>query len=266
LRPGLAAIGNLTARRIGNAGRWAKAHRKDRSFHNPDAEGFRRELSRLSGALPAELSIGILRAYGLPFVRSAVVENAKEAVRRAQEVGFPMVVKIASPDILHRSDIGGVVLGVEDCAGLENAIARIAANVAARAPQARIEGFELQEQFEADAEAMIGFAAAPPFGSLVMVGTGGTMVELYADNAVGLAPIEPDEAKSMISSTRVGKLLSGYRDLIPETDAGELARLVARISMLADDLGDLITACDLNPVLVRKGSGEIRLVDVLMLL
>jgi len=266
LRPGLVAIGNLAKEKIGMAEGWMRRHRAGRLPHNPEAEALRRELSGLSGALPPALCIRILKTYGVPFVRSMVVGSAREAVERAHEIGFPMVVKIASPDILHRSDIGGVVLGVEDRAGLEDAIARIAENVASGAPQARIDGYELQEQFQGDLEAMIGFAAAPPFGSLIMVGTGGTMVELHADKAVRLAPIEPDEAKGLISSTRLGRLLSGYRNLMPETDTGELAQLVARISMLADDLGDLIAACDLNPVLVRKGSGEIRIVDALMLL
>ena len=112
---------------------------------------------------------------------------------------------------------------------------------------------------------MIGFAATPPFGSLVVVGTGGTMVELQADRAIGLAPMERDDAMGMIEATRLGKLLAGYRNLMPETDTSKLADLVVRTSRLAADLGDLVTACDLNPVLVRKGSGEVRLVDALML-
>src|SRR6185437_6459875 len=119
---------------------------------------------------------------------------------------FPMVVKIASPDIPHRSDVGGVMLGIASRAQLETAIAQIAANVAAAAPEVRIDGFELQEQFQADVEAMIGFAATPPFGSLVVVGTGGTLVELQVDSAVGLAPMEMDAAAGMIAATRLGKL------------------------------------------------------------
>jgi acetyltransferase len=266
LRPGLAAIGKLGVGKVGMAGAWAGRHRTDRQPHNAEAAALRRELAGLSGALPPELCVRILTAYGMPFVRSIVVGNAGEAIERAQEVGFPMVVKIASPDILHRSDVGGVVLDVKGRVDLENAVARIAANVAARAPRARIDGFELQEQFQADAEAMIGFAATPPFGSLVVVGSGGTLVELDADRAVALAPVRRDAARKMIASTRLGKRLAGYRDLMPTTDTEGLAQLVESIAMLAQDLGDLVTACDLNPVLIRKGSGEVRLVDALMLL
>ena len=206
----------------------------------------------------------ILKAYGLPFVRSVVVKNAGEAVERAHEVGFPMAVKIVSPDISHRSDVGGVILGIEGFSELKHSMSQIAENVAAAAPKAQVDGFELQEQFQGDTEAMIGFVAAPPFDSLVVVGTGGTMVELQADKAVRLAPIELDEAKDMIAMTRLGKMLAGYRNLMPKTDIGKLADVVVRTSLLAADLGDLVTACDLNPVLVRKQSGEVRLVDALM--
>ena len=265
LRAGLIAIGNLGIGQIGKAGRWARVHSRNRPFYNSAADELRQELFRVSGTVPPELCVRVLRAYGLPFVRSVVAKDAGEAMERAHEVGFPMAVKIASPDILHRSDVGGVMLGIGSRPELENATARIAANVAAAAPQARIDGFELQEQFQADAEAMIGFAATPPFGSLLVVGTGGTMVELQADRAVRLAPIEIDDAAGMIEATRLGKLLAGYRKLMPETDTNKLADLVVRTSRLAADLGDLVTVCDLNPVLVRKGSGAVCLVDALML-
>jgi len=265
LHAGLIGIGNLGIGQIGNAGRWARAHSRNRPFHNSAAHDLRQELSRVSGTVPPELCVRVLRAYGLPFVRTVVAKDAGEAMGRAHEVGFPMAVKIASPDILHRSDVGGVMLGINSRPELENALARIAANVAAAAPQARIDGFELQEQFQADAEAMIGFAATPPFGSLVVVGTGGTLVELQADRAVRLAPIEIDDAAGMIEATRLGKLLGGYRNLMPETDTSKLADLVVRTSTLASDLGDLVIVCDLNPVLVRKESGAVCLVDALML-
>ena len=265
LHAGLVGIRNLGIGEIGKAGRWGRVHSQSRPCYNSAAVDLRQELCRVSGALPPELCVRILEAYGLPFVRSVMVKGAREAMDRAHEVGFPMAVKIASPDILHRSDVGGVMLGIGSRPELENAIARIAANVAAAAPKARIDGFELQEQFPADAEAMIGFAATPPFGSLVVVGTGGTLVELQADRAVGFAPIEIDDATDMIEATRLGKLLAGYRNLMPETDTSQLAELVVRTSRLAADLGDLVTACDLNPVLVRKGSGAVRLVDGLML-
>jgi hypothetical protein len=174
------------------------------------------------------------------------------------------VVKVASGDIAHRSELGGVVTDVADAAALEAAIAAIKANVCERAPDAVIEGFELQTQFQGDLEAVAGFVAAPSFGAKVIVGTGGTLVELYADRALGLAPLDHDEAQDMISSAQLGVRLNGYRNLIPETDTGPLVKLLVNLSNLTRDFGDLIAECDLNPVMIRKGTGECMVVDVLM--
>jgi len=192
-------------------------------------------------------------------------DSAAIASARAGEVGFPMVVKVASRQINHRSDIGGVVLGVRDASALRDALATITRNVAQHAPQAVIDGFELQEQIAGDAEALIGFAQTPPLGTLMVVGTGGTMVELMNDRALQLAPFSPDQAADLIRATRMGKLLDGYRNLMPRTDITPLAALLSGLSDLASDLGDLVTACDLNPVLVKKTSGELRVVDALMI-
>ena len=113
LHPGLIAIGNLGIGQIGKAGRWARVRSQNRPFYNSAANELRQELCGVSGTLPPELCVRVLKAYGLPFVRSVVVKDAEEARGRAHEVGFPMAVKIASPDILHRSDVGGVMLGID---------------------------------------------------------------------------------------------------------------------------------------------------------
>ena len=176
-----------------------------------------------------------------------------------------MVVKLVSKDVAHRSDVGGVVVGVEDAQTLTDAIASIIADVTSRLPHAAIDGFELQEELQGCVEAMAGFTDSPPFGALMAVGTGGTMVELDADRALGLSPVSVEDAEQMIRDTRLGRLLAGHRNLIPKTNLHPLARLVADLSTLAADFGDTITACDLNPVLVQKGSGDVRVVDTLMI-
>jgi acyl-CoA synthetase (NDP forming) len=265
LREGLVAISHLGRGRPGAAAAWADAHRPDRPLRNPAAAQWRRELEGMSGSLAPEYAFRILRSYGVPVVKSLVAASAEEASARAGEVGFPMVVKVASRQINHRSDIGGVVLGVRDASALRDALATITRNVAQHAPQAVIDGFELQEQIAGDAEALIGFAQTPPLGTLMVVGTGGTMVELMNDRALQLAPFSPDQAADLIRATRMGKLLDGYRNLMPRTDIAPLAALLSGLSDLASDLGDLVTACDLNPVLVKKTSGELRVVDALMI-
>jgi acyl-CoA synthetase (NDP forming) len=261
LRPGLVALRNLgiigQRRLAGN--QQEPAHR----LHSA-AEEIRNDLAGLSGPLPVNLTRRILAAYDIPVVRSATVPDIETALLEAANIGYPLVVKIVSPDIPHRSDIGGVELGVTNADSIRAALDRISACVAATMPQARITGFELQEYLVDHVEAMVGFIAAPPFGALLTVGTGGTMVELQGDLCVDLCPLTSERATEMIAATRLGAALSGYRNLIPKTDISALARLAANLSELAADLSGHITECDLNPVLVRKGTGEVRVVDALL--
>lgn len=265
LREGLVAADLLRRGRVGKAGAWAQAHRTDQPLRNPAAKEWRRVLAQATGSLAPDLCFRLLRSYGVPVVKSAVAASADEALALAADIGFPMVVKVASRQISHRSDVGGVVLDVRDAAALQAALATITRNVRQHAPQAQIDGFEMQEQVSGDAEAVVGFAAAAPLGTLMIVGTGGTMVELVKDRAVELAPLSPAHATAMLRQTRLGQLLEGYRNLLPKTDLAPLAGVLAGLSDLAMDLGDLIAACDLNPVLVKKGSGEVRVVDALMI-
>lgn len=257
LRPGLVAMRNLSVR----AGEPANRPRQRRA----EAAAIEREIDGQSGPLPTQLCGRMLRVYEIPLVRSLLVTSAEEAPEHAENIGFPLVVKVASKDIVHRSDVGGVQRGVHDAAALREAIGRIRGNVQKAAPHAKINGYELQHELIDHLEALVGFIAAPPFGALTIVGTGGTMVELNADRAVRLAPVSPAEATEMIKSTRLGTLLGGYRNLIPPTDTGALAQLIANLSELACDLSGSIVECDLNPVLIRKRTGEATVVDSLFI-
>jgi acetate---CoA ligase (ADP-forming) len=261
LRSGLIALRNL-----GIAGRRSLTKNQPERARVPRAAAgeIRAELVGLTGPVPADLTRKIVSTYDIPIVRSAIVKDIETALVEAADIGYPLVVKIASPDIAHRSNIGGVELGIADAAALREALARIGACVAAASPQARISGFELQEYLVDHIEAMVGFVAAPPFGSLLTVGTGGTMVELQSDRCVDLCPLTSERAAEMIAATRLGAALSGYRNLIPNTDITPLARLTANLSELAADMSGHLAECDLNPVLVRKGTGEVRVVDALL--
>lgn len=261
LRPGLVAVRNLATRAAARAHAAPPASRTP----NPAAAELRQALAGLSGPLPAALAHRILAAYDIPLARSTIALTAEAALQAAPAIGFPLVLKIASPDIPHRSDAGGVEVGIAGPAALRDAIARMSVRIAAALPHARITGFELQEQLTDHIEAMAGFVAAPPFGALLTLGTGGTMVELQADRSVELCPLTPPVAAAMLAATRLGALLGGYRNLVPRTDTAPLARLAANLSCLAADLSGRIAECDLNPVLVRKGSGEVRVVDTLLI-
>lgn len=257
LREGLVGIRTCYAAR--------PAPHKPHSAPDPEAAALRREIETQDGQLSAALCVRLLDAYGIPTVSSLIVRDAAEALEKAPDLGYPLVVKVASGDIGHRSELGGVVTGVQDADALTAAIGAIETNVGEAAPEAKIDGFELQTQFDGALEAVAGFVAAPPFGAKIIVGTGGTLVELTADRALGLAPLGPEEARDMIAATKLGVRMSGYRNLIPDTDPRLLAALLVNLSRLAQDFGDLITECDLNPVMIRAGTGEVWAVDVLML-
>lgn len=259
LRPGLAAVRNMLD--------WAARKPDPRRLgdRKPTLErlALRREAAGIRGPLPAALVGRLLASYGIPVVKSVTARSAMEAVELSGRVGYPMVVKVVSADVPHRSDVGAVQLGIKDEAGLRAALALIERNVREKMPAATIDGYEMQEELIDCLQAMVGYQAAPPYGALTIVGTGGVLVELEADKALSLSPVTDAEAGAMLGTTRLGKVLGGYRNLIPRTDTAPLAGLVSSLSELAADFADLVPECDLNPVLIRKGSGDVRVVDAL---
>ena len=261
LRAGLIAAKSL----IAWAARKADTRRLGDRKLSPEREALRREVADHKGALPLDLVTRLLAAYDIPVVKSGVAKSVEEAMTLAARIGYPMVVKVVSADVPHRSDVGAVQLGIRDDAGLRAAIALIEKNVREKAPGAKIDGYEMQEELIDCVQAMVGYQNAPPYGALTIVGTGGVMVELEADKAMSLSPATPAEADAMLATTRLGKLLGGYRNLIPKTDTAPLAALVSRLSQLAADFSDVMPECDLNPVLIRKGSGDVRIVDALFI-
>lgn len=263
LTAGIAALGNMTKGNPECARQWINArttHRQSDAINQSPATW---HFDEESGILHPQSSAELLTQYEIPHVASITVENRQEAITRADEIGFPMVVKVVSTDIPHRSEAGGVFTGISDRGALEESIDAIAANVIAHSPQASIQGFEMQQDLSDCIEVMVGFTRSPPFGSLIVVGAGGTLVELESDRALGLAPFTAEEAGRIIANTKVGKLLSGYRHLVPETDTGPLSQLVSRLSLMADDCRHSLAACDLNPVMVQKQSGQVCTVDTL---
>jgi acyl-CoA synthetase (NDP forming) len=261
LRPALAAMGCM--------GTWFARTPDSRRVAgrtlSPDRTTLRTEIAACSGAIPGALSTRLLAAYGLPVVRSAIAATADEAAALAGAIGYPMVVKVASRDVPHRSDVGAVQLGIADDPGLRAAIALIETNVRRAIPGAVIDGYELQESLAGWVEAMAGFKATPPFGALIVTGAGGTMVELQNDRALSLCPVAPAEAAGLIAGTRLGALLGGYRNLAPRTDLAPLSALIANLSEMAADLHDVLAECDLNPVMVQPGTGAVRIVDALFI-
>ena len=222
-------------------------------------------IARVSGPVGGELLHDIQSAYGIRVAPSAVVSDSSSAATFAAEVGYPVVVKVNSADIAHRSDVGGVVVGVADRAGLDTAFAAITRSVEEKAPCARIDGFEVQRQLVDHIEAFIGFVNDQVLGGTVGVGLGGTLVELLNDTRHGRAPLTRRSADALISDTILGRLLGGYRSLHPKTETSPLAELAQRISWLAVDLAPVIAEADFNPVLIEETTGRAWIVDSLLI-
>jgi acyl-CoA synthetase (NDP forming) len=225
----------------------------------------REELRRQSGPVGYGLTRRLLAAYDLPAAPSVLARDASDAEDKAAALGYPVVAKIASPDIPHRSDIGAVVVNIASATHLHAAIRDITEAVSRAAPGARIEGFEIQPYVPGGVEVILGFTSEPALGAMVVVGSGGVLAEVTRDRAADLAPISPARARALIAATGLGAILAGYRRAVEPTDAGQLAQTVHKVAAMAADLHDVVAAADFNPAFVRSGSGDVQIVDALFI-
>lgn len=193
-------------------------------------------------------SYALLTEYGIPVPRHTVVQTADAAVTAAESVGYPCVVKVLSPAITHKSDAGGVQVGIHSPAALTDAIEIIQKNIRERAPDAEISGFVIEEQAPPGLELYIGGKRDPAFGPVVTFGTGGTLVELEHDITMRLAPVTSKEATAMIRSIRHYPQIAGYRGAEP-LDEAALADTIQKVSTLFTSRPD-IRELDINPLIL----------------
>lgn len=191
----------------------------------------------------------VLAAYGIPVVETHVASDADEAVRIAAQIGFPVALKIVSPEVSHKSEVGGVALGLQSEEQVRTAVHTMSARCAEIRPDARVTGFAVQRMVDAarSHELIVGIVSDPVFGPVVLFGQGGVAVEVTADKAVALPPLNPALAGELISRTRVSRLLDGYRDRLP-ADRAALQLALVKISQLTIDLPE-IAELDINPLL-----------------
>ncbi len=192
----------------------------------------------------------LLRAAGIPMAGVALADTADRAVELWRERGGPVALKIESPDILHKTEIGGVLLGVDG----EDAIRRGFHTLCERAgskPGARISGVIVQEMSSGHVELVVGVQRDPVFGMIVMAGIGGIFVEVLKDVAFRRAPFDVSEAHAMLDELRLGSLLDGVRGR-PAVDRGRIAEMLSRLSAWADMMSPVLSELDLNPVLVGQ--------------
>lgn len=230
----------------------------------PDLADWRERLRGMQGALSEIEGRRLLAAYGIPGPQEAVATTADEAVATAGRIGYPVVLKILSPDIQHKTEIGGVRMSLEDEAAVAAAFHEVMSAARRHHPQARLEGALIQEMAPDDAvEVILGVLRDPDFGPAVVFGSGGIMVELLKDSSLRLPPLSRDEAAAMIYETRGAQLLQGFRGR-PPADVDALTDALVRLSQLAADLGDLIAALDVNPLMVLPRGQGVCAVDALV--
>ncbi|HEY2231556.1 MAG TPA: acetate--CoA ligase family protein [Xanthobacteraceae bacterium] len=206
----------------------------------------------------------LLRVYGIRTPRELVATGLDEALRRAPEIGYPLVLKLVAADVQHKSDIGGVVVGITNDDELRAAHGRIADNLARARPGARLAQVLLAQQVSGGIELVLGVQRDPEIGPVLMFGTGGVLLELSPDVSFGAVPLSLRQAKAMLERTRAGRLLQGYRGAPPGDIDAVLAAMLG-LGRLAHDLGDRIESLDINPFVgLPAGRGALALDALLM--
>ena len=195
----------------------------------------------------------LLVIYKIPTAPIKLARDEHEALTIANELGYPLVMKIASPDILHKSDIGGVILNIKDTQSLSSAYAQMITHIKEAKPEARIDGVHLQRQIAQGQEVIVGMVRDPQFGALMMFGSGGVEVEGLKDVAFALAPLNQAEAEKMIRKTWAGRKLKGFRN-IPAADEESVIDVLIKLSWLAFE-NESIEEIEINPLRVlSKGA------------
>ncbi|HET7036429.1 MAG TPA: acetate--CoA ligase family protein, partial [Thermomicrobiaceae bacterium] len=249
------------ARAIGHAGRYAR-WRQERgvlhSAHPVDAERRAGALALLpsagSGGMPESVSKELLRRYGIPVPRGGLAGSVAEALELAHEVGYPVVLKIEAEGVHHKTEVGGVALGIASNEDLRAEYAALLARVAARAPEARIHGVRVERMVSGAIELIVGGRNDALFGPVVVAGLGGVLAEALQDVSTRLAPIDAKEARRMLAELRGAALLGPFRGR-PAVDIAAAADVIERVSQLLSELPE-IQELDLNPLLVGlEGEG-----------
>ncbi len=213
------------------------------------AEEARKLLGGAGQALPETASKRMLAAYGVQVPSEALARDGAEAAAAAARIGFPVAVKVASADILHKTEVGGIRLSLSSPDAVREAADAVLASAARHRPDAWIDGVSVQQMVSSGVEMVVGVKRDSQFGPLVAVGLGGVTVELLGDTAVRLAPVTLAQAHAMLASLKGYRLLTGFRGSA-RADVDALAGLVCRVSELAYDLRDAISEVDVNPVIV----------------
>jgi acetyltransferase len=229
---------------------------------NIDPEVVKSILSRYKpGEIISQEDIfGLLEAYDIPSMQPRLASTPHQAAELAQEIGLPVALKIASPQITHKSDVGGVLLNLQDSGQVETGFTQIVENGHAAWPEAEILGVHIQRMIPSGQDVIIGAIQDPQFGTLVMFGSGGIEVEGLKDVQFALAPLSSAEANQMLANTWAGKKLRGFRSLNP-ADQEAVVNTILRLAQLASDFPQ-IAEIEVNPLTVLEEGNGAYAVDV----
>jgi acetyltransferase len=219
--------------------------------------------SATGAALDEVASKKLLKAYGIPISREGIAQTPAEAVKLARTIGFPVVAKVVSAEILHKSDIGGVVLNLNSTAEVKKAFNDISARVRKLKGKPKLDGILIAQQVKADHELVVGASLDAEMGPVVLFGTGGIDIELMKDVALAGAPLDEAEARQLIGRTKAGIKMRGYRGK-PKLHEASAVKALVGLSNLIADAGDRIASIDVNPFLVNAKTGVA--VDALIVL
>ncbi|MFO7779845.1 MAG: GNAT family N-acetyltransferase [Nitriliruptoraceae bacterium] len=259
------------ARAMGRVGAYARWRRqplgKVRVFDDVDRDRARHLVrTQLDAAtsddgsvwLQADAAKELLKTYGIPMARSAVVSSAEEAAEVQEQIGGPVAVKLAAP--IHKADVGGVALGLHDAREIAEAIDTMRERLAERGLTQYGERFLVQELVNEGVEMVIGVTHDPSFGPLVLTGAGGTLVELLGDVSLRITPLTDIDVDNMLTELKMSPLLTGYRGS-PPADVTALKEVLHRVGAMVEDLPE-VAELDLNPVFVRADGQGVVSVDV----
>ena len=216
--------------------------------------------TKAGSPLTQDQAYRLLEAYGIPTLMPELARSPEQAIEIARRVGFPVALKVASPDILHKSDVGGVLLELKDEEAVRKGFSQVCENAREAQPQAEIAGVHVQSMVAQGQEVIVGAVQDPQFGPLVMFGSGGVEVEGLKDVQFSLAPLNRAEAESMLDNTWAGRKLKGYRHL-PAADREAVLETLVRLAELAADF-PTIAEIEINPLRVLPEGMGVVAVDV----
>jgi len=209
-----------------------------------------RAKSEARTALTEVESKELVKQAGIPIIETKLARSKKEAISLSKEIGFPVVLKINSPDIVHKSDSGGVRLGLASATQVGNAYREIMSSTKQKYPKAIIHGVSVQKMAPPGIEVIIGMSKDPQFGPVIMFGLGGVMVEVLKDVSLRIVPVTQKDAQEMIKEIKGYPLLEGYRGQEPASIPA-LEELIVNVSQFAEQ-NPQVKELDLNPIFAYK--------------